>query len=299
MQYAAVPPKRSIERTENRNRTERSYNIRFKQRMKIYDAITFQHVQAANDPHLNHCFLTATFRAGNVPANPNNVFSDFCERIRKAGFLNYVWTRELTKLGTVHYHFTTVGPKRPINSKSGWSINQCWSECRKDYSPNAIRSSTIFFCRNCGARAVTNKKPCCNQINFKPVNQMVINSIDNARGYVAKYISKMGSFDEKSKKFVCYDQSRIGGRIYAVSNDLIKPPLDYPQALDLCYMPYYSDGKDVRKYDFSSVGGIKYKLAPQVYSEIEKLLIRKAKNNAVRPQKKSSYRWSDQGILSV
>ncbi len=236
VQYA-VPPISRVHEQEVREYTKRSFKIGFKQRMKLYDAITLQHFQAASDPNLYHTFLTATFEAGNVPDNPNNVFSDYLDRMRKAGFINYAWTRELTKKGTPHYHFTIVGPKRPINAKKGWSINKCWSDARGYYSGNGIRSSI-------------------NPISGR--SQMIINSLWHARRYVAKYISKANE-----------DQSSIPGRIYAVSNDLQNcPPIPEPHAIHLANHPLYGTKNDFHRGDWSTIAEVKPEWSKHLYDQL-------------------------------
>lgn len=249
VQYA-VPPILTNDQIEARNEkaretrerrkaeglTDRSYSIKFKQRMKIYDAITYQHFQASADPLLYHCFLTATFDSRRVPDRPNVVFSNFLDKIRKAGFKNYVWTRELTKIGTAHYHFTTVGPSLPINRKKGWSLNKAWCDSRGYFSGNAIRSSI-------------------NPITKR--SQMVIHSLIDARQYVAKYISKANN-----------DQKQLPGRLYAVSNDLNFPPVGVKDAVGLAIHPFYSDKRDLIRGDFATIGGVRPEFSYILYEEL-------------------------------
>lgn len=260
--YAAVPPLISIDQTEERNYRERSFRIGFKQRMKIFDAITLQHYEASRDPSLYHCFFTATFSSDSVPDNPNNVFSKFLDKMRKAGFANYVWTRELTQKGTPHYHFTTVGKKKPINATKGWSVNKCWCDSRGYYSSNAIRSSTIWICQNraCRRRHIHEVVNCIDcGYPVKKINQAVIHDIRSARAYVAKYIAKAEG-----------DQRHVKGRTYAVSNGLTShPPLDIDDALMYVYGfgGFFSDGRDVRQYDYAKIGNIKPEQCDFVYNQ--------------------------------
>ena len=227
----------NLERSENSKKT---FEIRFKQRMKIYDAVTYQNYQANQDGKFNHCFITLTFRAGKVPENPNKTVSDFFDKMRKVGFKNYVWVREIGEKGLLcHYHCTTVGPRLPVFSNDKWSINGCWCETRRDYSPNGVRS---------GINPATGKR------------QLIINSLFNARLYVAKYMTKgNGQFNE----------DRLTGRKYAISNDLHLNPLDIDYALDFCFHPYYNSKKDIFYTQWATVGQVQPEKAMNLYLKLK------------------------------
>lgn len=282
VQYA-VPPSltedqiadrtaKAIETRERRKAeglTDRTFKIKFKQRMKIFDGITYQHFHASLNSSLYHCFLTATFDSGRVPDNPNAVFSAFLDKLKKAGYRNYVWTRELTKIGTPHYHFTVVGPRRPINAKTGWCINKCWADSRGYYSGNAVRSSI-------------------NPVSGK--SQMVVNSLIHARQYVAKYIAKSNDTTEDP----------FPGRVYSVSHDLNFDALPVKDAVGLAIHPFYSDGRDLIKKDYSTIGGVRPEFSMDVYKKVLNEIENNRKIEALKVKKRvktSHYSAKSQSVL--
>lgn len=158
--YADSLGKKSIVDVDSRNRTRRTYKINFKTKQKLYDAITYQNYVASREPGLHHCFLTLTFDSKCIPDYPNRCVSDFFDRWKKAGARNYTWVREVgSKGGLVHYHVTTVAPRREIGK-----INDSWCDCRGSYSPNAVRTA--------------------------PNRGMVIRNLVRAKQYVSKYMTK-------------------------------------------------------------------------------------------------------------
>ena len=224
--------------TPNRNHSKKAFRISFKQRMAIYDAITYQNYQASQQNNLYHTFLTLTFPKDNVPYRPNDCVTQFFKQIKRKGFVNYCWTREIGEAGgLVHYHFTTVGKYTPIAT-----LNQVWGKCRGHEAPNALRSSI-------------------NPLTGKA--QMVIHNLHAARAYVAKYMTKdyHGKCVTPSAEFV----TQPPGRVWARSHDLNFPPVSLPDATGLARHEYYGSGR-VFESDFARVGSVKSKHAYYLYS---------------------------------
>lgn len=224
-----------------RNFDKRTYRIGFNQRMEIYDAITAQHHQASQVNAWFHTFLTLTFRDTKVPEKPNECITRFFKEMKRWGFQNYVWTREIGPVGgLVHYHYTTVGPSRPVGD-----INDLWCHIRKDYSSNAVR---------------TEKDPRTGKY------RMVINSIVAARAYVAKYMTKeytkRGTLPE-----IPAGVTQVPGKVWARSHDLAFEPVPWDSPCDLAYDDYYGAKGKVHDGDHARVGRVRAELAYQVYQE--------------------------------
>jgi hypothetical protein len=245
----------------SRNHSKKSYKLNFKQKQKLYDAITYQHDQANRNGLLHHSFITLTFDGSRIPDNPNSCVTAFFNKWRKRGATSYTWVREKGERGNlVHYHATTVSPKFPINSKAGWNINQCWCDSRGYYSANAVRTATVFDCLSCH-RQYRNHKPksChCGKSNFRSFNSMQINSLISARKYVAKYLTKDDTKTENDGL----------GRVYAVSNDCAFEPVPVSgfTALSLMNDKFWSTGW-THKTEFSTVGQVRADLSPVLFKD--------------------------------
>lgn len=202
---------------DSRNRKKRVYKLNFKSKQKLYDAITYQNFMASHDADLYHCFLTLTFKRSNIPSNPNEAIGEFFQNWKKSGLRNYTWVREIGSKGLLpHYHITSVATHRPIKA-----INRSWCSVRGYFTSNAVRTA--------------------------PNRGMVIHSLDSARRYVAKYMTKAEETQEV----------KLPGRIYGVSNNLVFDPLtiDSTFAGGLIHDPWYSEGR-IYRGDFSTVGHI-------------------------------------------
>ena len=241
--HANSTPKKSIVDVDSRNRTKRSYKISFKAKQKIYDAITYQNHTSVRSSDLHHCFLTLTFRGWDYPTNPNPIVTSFFDRWKKRGARNYTWIREVGKRGSkCHYHATVVAPYLHISE-----INRVWCDCRGSFSANAVRTA--------------------------PGRGMVIRNVIKARQYVAKYMTKASTDDQK----------KVKGRVYAVSNDLIFDPLsvDAPLAYSLMHDQYRSTGWTHRG-DFATVGQIKADKSVDIYSQVQEILKDKSRDEKQR-----------------
>jgi hypothetical protein len=232
----------------SRNRTRRTYKLSFKAKNKLYDAITYQHFNAASSGGLYHCFLTLTFSSSSIPDNPNACVSEFCNRWGKQGAVSFTWVREIGGSGgLVHYHVTSVAPFREVSA-----INRTWCDCRGYYSPNAVR---------------TGEK-----------TGMVIRSLTKARKYVAKYMTKSSTDDQRL----------IKGRVYAVSNDLVFEPLsiDSGIATSLMHDRYRSTGW-IHRGDFATIGQLKTDKAINTYFGWKDVYVREAESMRLKAESRA------------
>lgn len=78
-----------------------------------------------------------TYRKGKSPdvATAKKQAHRLIEYIKKKyGYIKYVYTMELTKSGTIHFHFISDMPYIPVKI-----LNNLWCVIRKDMSDNAVR----------------------------------------------------------------------------------------------------------------------------------------------------------------
>lgn len=114
-------------------------------------------------PKHSICFGTFTFRPDYNPYY-NDQISYFFEQItRYKECSGYLWTKELTKQGVIHYHaIFTLPTYKGVNI----TLNKYWCNARGYYTANAFQTD--------------------------PKNGLIIKSPLAAAGYAAKYASKSG-----------------------------------------------------------------------------------------------------------
>lgn len=228
-----APTGRVVNKVDNVSRSQPAFGISFAAKQKIISAACVQGTDYANtaNPGLhrdyNQCFLTLTFDRDDpdsyIDQNANEAASRFFENIRKRyGCTSYVWTREVTKELTPHFHALVSIPFTPVAK-----LNRAWSHARGDISTvkNALRTGW-------------DKK------RKRPV--MKIRSLQHAAGYAAKYIAKANAGDISVLKNSCKMANRQTWeyktghkyRAFAMSQNLKTEPLDVDVHLMRRLYPY-------------------------------------------------------------
>lgn len=149
------PAKRHTLSNEDRNKgskKQKIFKLKFKDKVKIVSSSIHMR-NVATDKMI---FFTLTYQKDEFPTCPNKDVGKFLDNTKKNYGLNrYIWVKELTKIGTPHYHFIAEIPYVPYKK-----LNDAWCAARGYDSPNAFRGSGV------------------------------IKSVDQSAGYVSKYISK-------------------------------------------------------------------------------------------------------------
>lgn len=281
MTYAGIPHNRKPPKRNEKLNAKKDFKMKFKQKQKLYDAITYQHFKQATNNHWSQCFFTLTLSSPQPSSKSTEQIGRFMDKLRKhckriqvaaeidQDFFSYVWVREQTKKKVDHFHCVCVLPCFPIPKRerkhplAKYSIpffftgeteskyatlNKMWCDCRGQYSTNAVRISRDKH----------------GNLAF------MINDLKAATRYVTKYISK--------------SEENTNTRTHAISNNLVKwtQPLPLDDFYGLVMSPYYSQGvwsKEEKKEipyiekDFCSIGKLYPQKAFDVYNEVLQIQI--------------------------
>lgn len=141
----------------------------------------------------NLTFWTFTFREGTISyPDAVKIWSKFLDNFKKTYKCKaYIWTGELTKKNTPHFHCIADVPYADIVV-----INKAWCVARGDFSNSAVR--------------LPKKK---NKAGEWVTDGSVVKSLDSLVNYMCKYVAKTARDSQKDKK-------GMGARVWSRSRSL-------------------------------------------------------------------------------
>jgi hypothetical protein len=298
--YAEVPfgngKRKNIADVEQRELSKKSYKLNFKQKNSIYDTCTYQNAVASSNPFFSHLFFTLTMPTSVSDSESTKAVGKFMDKLKKYSYslidkqpmleasdydkFTYLWVRELTKKGHDHFHCCVTAPHWPIKKSQrrypdiGYTIpwyhkdeqnikqftlNKAWnmSAFGEYLSPNAVRIS----------RSKTGKY------------LFVIDNIQSAMMYVAKYVGK-GDIDEKKQPELAlkWQSKKRWDRSRHIVKSLQPTPCydaitfaEHPLYGDPQYQVrhYNRDGECKRDDSYVSIGRVRAEWAYKIHQELE------------------------------
>jgi hypothetical protein len=117
------------------DRIKKSYRMNFKAKRKIEGASIAQYFQSLTDPSLNQIFFTLTIpESEKQRLSDNSAMKRFRDNMLKRDFQSLIWTRELTKKGTPHFHCLACSPFVHVKE-----LQAAWNSATNLDLPNSFR----------------------------------------------------------------------------------------------------------------------------------------------------------------
>lgn len=205
----------------------RKYHLKHHNRQQIISSGIYGH----DNKHNNILFLTLTYPASKFTHNDpekssNQALKNFLNNLRtNYGLKGYVWVKELTKIGTPHYHMIIDLPYVDIRK-----LNDIWAH-------------------NAG---IVSK--CC--VRSDPDHGLIVKTAEQAGFYVCKYITKIRDNCTFDKRVYTISNSWQIPPITIQDDTMIKDIIDHSQ---YSYQGKYASvlwiGRDYSKQIFQTLNG--------------------------------------------